>query len=243
MLSYNIFSMVVVIILLSLGALMSSVFIASKVINYSLKTIIFKTIASLFFVALGIYCAVITQGHTLFKVFLVLGLVFGLLGDVLLGFKYITTKTKNIWILAGMFAFAFGHISYIVALFIEYYIPNNVWFVMLPFITAMCLSFIYMVISTKVGISFGKMLPFGLFYLLCLTSMLSTSFYMALLNKFSTISSVMFFCGALFFATSDFMLTGAYFKSGHRPKPYLAIYSVCYYVAQFVIAFSLFFLV
>ena len=92
--------MVVAIILLSLGALMSAVFIASKVINYSLKTIVFKTIASLFFVALGIYCAVITPGHTLLKVFLILGLSLGLLGDVLLGFKYITTKTKNIWILA-----------------------------------------------------------------------------------------------------------------------------------------------
>ena len=143
-----------------------------------------------------------------------------------------------------MFAFAFGHISYVVALFTEYYVPNNILFIFLPFITAIVISSIYMVISRKVGINFGKkMLPFGLFYLFCLTSMLSTAFYMALLHSFSIVQSVMFFIGAVFFATSDFMLTGAYFKAGHRPKPYLAIYSICYYVAQFVIAFSLFFLV
>lgn len=234
--------MVVAIILLSLGAIMSSVFIASKVINYSLKTIIFKTIASSFFVALGIYLFITVPEHFLFKLFLLLGLIFGFLGDVLLGFKYITTKTKNIWILAGMFAFAFGHICYLVGLFIEYYVPGNIIFIFLPFITSICISGIYMVVSRKVGISFGKMLPFGLFYLFCLTSMVSTSFYMALLHNFSIVTSTIFFVAALFFMTSDFMLTGAYFKKGQRPKPYLAIYSVCYYVAQFAIAFALFFL-
>ena len=222
---------------------MSGVFIVSKVINYSLKTIIFKTIASLFFVALAIYLIAISSGHVLFKVFTLLGLTMGLLGDVLLGFKYITTKTKHIWILAGMFAFAFGHISYVIGLFCEFYLPGNVLFIILPFVTAICLCCIYMFVSRKVGINFGpKMLPFGLFYLFCLTSMLSTSFYMAVLNKFSIVASVMFFCGAVFFATSDFMLTGSYFKKGQRPKAYLATYSVCYYLAQFIIAFAIFFL-
>ena len=234
--------MVVSIILLSLGVIASSVFIVSKVTNYSLKTIILKTIASLFFVALAIYLFIVTEGTFLFKLFLLLGLIFGMLGDVLLGFKYITTKTKNIWILSGMFAFAFGHISYILALFFGYYIPGNVLFAILPFVTAIVLSSIYMVVSRRVGINFGKMLPFGLFYLACLMSMLSSSLYMAILNHFAIVPSVMFFVGAVFFATSDCMLTGAYFKKGQRPKAYLAIYSVCYYIAQFVIAFSLFFI-
>ena len=235
--------MAVAIVLLSLGAVMSTIFIVSKVINYSFKTIVFKTIASLFFVALAIYLYVVIPGHTLFKLFTLLGLIFGLLGDVLLGFKYITTKTKKIWILAGMFAFAFGHISYVVGLFFEFYVPGNIIFIFLPFITAICISSIYMVVSRKVGINFGKkMLPFGLFYLFCLTSMLSTSLYMAVLHSFSITTSTMFFIGAVFFATSDFMLTGAYFKEGQRPKAYMAIYSICYYLAQFIIAFSIFFL-
>jgi hypothetical protein len=234
--------MIPAVVLLVLGALMSVVFIVSKVTNYSLKTIIFKTIASLFFVALGIYCAVIAPGPVPFKVWLVLGLFFGMLGDTLLGFKYITTKTKNIWILAGMFAFAFGHISYIVALFVGYYVPGNGWFIALPFITAVVLSSIYMVISRRVGITFGKLLPFGLFYLFCLTSMVSTSLYMNVLSGFSHLNLVLFFIGAIFFAASDSMLTGAYFKAGKRSKPYMAIYSVFYYIAQFLIAFSLFFL-
>ena len=241
---YNISSMVVAIILLALGAIMSSIFIASKVINYSLKTIIFKTIASLFFVALGIYCAVITTGHTLFKVFVLIGLIFGMLGDVFLGFKYITTKTKKMWILLGMFAFAIGHVAYVVCLFVEYYVPGNVWFIILPFISAMVMCGIYMLIANKVGINFGKnMLPFALFYLFCLTSMVSASFFMNLLHGFSITTGILFMIGAIFFACSDFMLTGSYFKEGQRPKAYQAMYSVFYYLAQFIIAFSLFFLI
>ena len=235
--------MIVSIILLVLGAIMSVVFIVSKVTNYSLKTIIFKTIASLFFVALGIYLFITVPGHFVFKLLVMLGLMFGMLGDFFLGFKYITHGTaKKVWILVGMFAFAAGHICYLVSLFIEFYIPGNILFIILPFVTAIVLSGIYMVISRKVGINFGKLLPFGLFYLLMLSSMLSTSLYMAILNGFANVTSVMFFVGAVFFAASDSMLTGAYFKEGQRPKAYMAIYSVFYYLAQFIIAFALFFL-
>lgn len=234
--------MVIAIILLCLGVVASSLFIISKVIHYSLKTIVLKTIAALFFVALGIYGAVVTSGPTLFKVFLVLGLFFGMLGDTFLGFKYITTKTKNLWILAGLFAFAFGHIFYVVALFVGNYIPGNPWFIILPFITASALSALYMAIAPKMGVRFGKMLPFGIYYLFCLTSMVSTSLFMNILHGFSAINLVMFFIGAVCFLASDFMLTGAYFKAGQRSKAYMAIYSVFYYIAQFLIAFSLLFL-
>lgn len=237
--------MTVSIVLLVLGALMSVVFIVSKVVNYSLKTIIFKTIASLFFVSLGITCFVLnSSGHFYFKLFTVLGLFFGMLGDLLLGFKYITTKTQKVWILLGMFAFALGHISYITGLLIDFYVPGNVLFIILPFTLPVVFIVLYMLISRKVGINFGKgMLPFGLFYLYCLSTMVFTSICMVSLHQFSIPTLVMFFSGALCFGASDMMLTGAYFKPGKRSKTYMATYSVFYYVAQFVIAFSIFFLV
>ena len=235
--------MIVSIILLALGAVASALFIASKVINYSFKTIILKGVASLFFVALGIYLFIIIPGHFLFKLFTLLGLVFGFLGDVFLGFKYITTKTKNAWILAGMFAFLTGHVSYILALFFQYYIAGHVLFIVFPFITAICISGLYLLVFKKVDINFGKLLPFGVFYLLCLSSMVVTALFMSILNDFSFITLAMFFVGAVLFAASDTMLTGAYFKQGKRSKPYMAIYSVLYYLAQFIIAFSIFFLI
>ncbi|MBO4682451.1 MAG: hypothetical protein J5618_01155 [Bacilli bacterium] len=236
--------MVVSIILLALGAVMATVFIISKVTNYSLKTIIFKTIASAFFVALSIYLLITVEGHFLFKLFTVLGLFFGFLGDFLLGFKYITSgKAKKIWILAGMFAFAFGHIFYIVGLFNEFYIAGQWWFILLPLVTALCLSSIYMAIAPRVGIQFGKLLPFGLFYLACLSTMFATSLYMAIAHGFANTTSVIFFIGAFFFVCSDTMLTGSYFKAGKRPGWYNGLYSVFYYLAQFLIAFSIFFLV
>ena len=235
--------MVVSIVLLVLGVVMSTVFIVSKVTNYSLKTIILKTIASAFFVALAIYLSITVEGHVPYKILVTLGLLFGFLGDFLLGFKYITTgRMKKIWILSGMFAFAFGHISYIVALFIEYYIPGQWWFIVLPLSLAMILSAIYLIISPKIGIGFGKLFPFGLLYLACLTTMFSTSLFMAIAHGFTVTNIVMFFIGAFFFLCSDTMLTGSYFKQGQRPKWYNGLYSAFYYLAQFIIAFALFFL-
>lgn len=256
------------IILLVLGAAMSIVFIVSKVINYSLKTIIFKTVASLFFVALGIldFC-LNPDGYFFFKLFTVLGLFFGMLGDFFLGFKYITSgKAKKAWILIGMFAFALGHVFYIVGVltgfyfpgeamssgtariiaraYINFNVPENTFFLIFPFVLPILFIAIYMVIAKKVGINFGKgMLPFGIFYLYCLSSMVFSSLFMAILHGFSKPTLIMFLVGAVFFASSDMMLTGAYFKEGKRSGAYMATYSVFYYIAQFVIAFSIFFLV
>ena len=234
------------IVLLVLGVISSTIFIVSKVINYSLKTIIFKTIASLFFVALAILCFCLTgKDYFIFKLFTVIGLFFGMLGDIFLGFKYITTKkAQKVWILLGMFAFALGHISYIIALLVGFYVPGNAIFMIIPFTLPILIISIYMLIAKKVGINFGKgMLLFGLFYLYCLTTMFSSSLSMAILYEFKNTTLVMFMCAAMFFAASDFMLTGNYFKPGQRSKAYRAAYSICYYIAQFAIAFAIFFLV
>ena len=236
--------MIASIIILVAGAIMSSIFIASKVINYSWKTIILKGIASLFFIALAIVCFCIAKnGHLLFKIFTVLGLFFGFLGDIFLGFKYITTKTKKMWILLGMFAFAFGHIFYIVALLVGFYVSGHTLFIVLPFTLPIAIIAIYMLVAKKAGVHFGKgMFYFALFYLYCLTCMVSSSLSVVCLYEFKPATLIMFFVGALCFCTSDFMLTGAYFKEGQRSKAYMAIYSVFYYLAQFIIAFSIFFL-
>jgi len=197
----------------------------------------------MFFIALGITSVCLTKGDKLFGIIILIGLIFGMLGDVLLGFKYITTKTKKIWILSGMFAFAFGHISYVVGLFIHFYQSGHILFAILPFALALIISSAYLCVAKVVGIHFGKMFVFGIFYLTCLTSMFSTALSMGILNQFNEPTLIMFFCGAFMFVVSDFMLTGAYFKDGQRPKWYMATYSVAYYLAQFAIAFSILFLV
>ena len=237
--------MIPAIILLVVGAIMSVIFIVSKVINYSWKTIILKGVASIFFVALAITCFCLTgKGYFTFKLLTIIGLFFGLLGDIFLGFKYITTKTKKLWIMLGMFAFALGHISYITALLVGFYVPGHSLFIVLPFTLPIVIICIYMLVARKAGVHFGKkMMPFAFFYLFCLTCMFSSSLSMVSLYVFKLTTLIMFFVGAINFVASDFMLTGAYFKDGQRSKAYRAIYSVFYYLAQFIIAFSIFYLI
>lgn len=223
---------------------MSTIFIVSKTVNYSFKTIVFKGIAGLFFLALGIVCFCLNaEGHLFFKIFTILGLFFGLLGDIFLGFKN-ATKSKKLWTLAGLFAFALGHIFYTAGLFVDFYVAGNLLTFVLSFGSPLALILIYIFIARKVGIRFDKkILAFIIFYLYCLLSMLSTSICIGFLHNFSSPTLIMFAVGAACFVVSDMMLSGAYFKEGERPKWYNATYSVFYYIAQFIIAFSIFFLV
>lgn len=230
------------IVLLVLGAISSTFFIISKVTKYTFKTIVLKTIASLFFIALAITCIAYNQKDIIFGIVIILGLFFGLLGDVFLGFKYVIEKKKKLFIMLGMFAFLFGHVSYVTALSIKYYIPGNILFVFLPFILATVLTTTYLLVAPKLGIQLKKFTPFGASYIFCLTSVFSTALFMNILNRFNYVTLIMILVGSVFFATSDFMLTGSYFKDGERSKAYRAIYSVAYYIAQFLIAFSLLFI-
>ena len=105
------------IVLLVLGTISSVIFIVSKVTNYSLKTIIFKTIASLFFVALGIVDFCLNKdGYFLFKLFTVLGLFFGMLG---VHYFYLGRPGMGVLYLLTVGLFGFGWFIDIIRLLIK----------------------------------------------------------------------------------------------------------------------------
>ena len=75
-----------------------------------------------------------------------------------------------------------------------------------------------------------------------LFGMLATAGYLAIVNKMQVASYNMLFIGGILFALSDLILCGTYFGEG-KDKPFdLISNSITYYVAQYLIAFSIFFL-
>lgn len=235
--------MIAAIIILVVGAISSCVFIYSKITNYSLKTIFFKVASSSFFVALGIVCLCLNkEGRLAFKVCTIVGLSLGILGDLLIGFKYIVKSNSLLWIVVGSITFALGHVAYTIGLLNGFYIYGNTLYMVLPFIVPIAFVAIYLLIAKKAGVNFGKgMLMFAISYLYILSMMATTAICMTILHKFELTTLVMFFAGSIAFVVSDVMLTGSYFKPGKRSKLYLATCSVLYYAAQFLIAFSLLF--
>ena len=65
---------------------------------------------------------------------------------------------------------------------------------------------------------------------------------MSLLNGFKNACCVMMFVASIFFAVSDFILSGTYFGEGKSRPVDIITNHATYYIAQYLIALSLCFL-
>lgn len=227
-------------VLIGLGSIFTCLFIYGKLTNYSWRTTMFKTIDSLLFLALGIYLF-FYKGQPNVGIFIVLGLVFGLLGDVALAFKRIAKSKDKFFTLLGMVMFIIGHLFYTTGLFINYYIPGNVLYIILPIVIAILIAISIVLIELKLQFKLGGFKYFGILYFTALFTVSMSCLSLNILNGFNSTFLILMLVGALIFASSDVLLTRTYFKE-NCPKGFLISTSITYYVAQFLIAFTLFFL-
>ena len=233
--------MVVAIILFALGMISMSFFIYGKITNYSVTTNIIKLVTSLLFVALGIYLY-IYKGNPNVGLFIILGGTFGLLGDVVLGLKRIFKKINKQLILAGLFFFAVGHILYDTGLFINYYISGYPVVIIIPIVLAPVLGIATtLLLKNLAHLKLGKFKYIGMFYFAAVTSLVTVSFSLLALHGFANTFLGIFFAGSVLFAASDMILTKTYFRENVKKYDLIST-TICYYLAQFIIAFSIFFL-
>lgn len=227
-------------VFIGLGAIFTTLFIHGKLTNYSWRTTMFKTIDSLLFLSLGIYLF-FYKGQPNVGIFILLGLTFGLLGDVALAFKRIAKSKDKLFTLLGMVMFIIGHVFYTTGLFVNYYIPGNVLYVIIPIIVAIIIAISIVIIELKLQFKLGGFKYFGVLYFTALFSVNMSCLSLNILNGFNSTFLILMWVGALIFASSDVLLTRTYFKE-NCPKGFLISTSITYYVAQFLIAFTLFFL-
>ena len=174
--------------------------------------------------------------------FFIIALFFGFLGDLFLGLKRPLKKYEKQMTLLGLFSFAIGHITFVSGLFSVYYIPGHVVAIILPIIAAVLGGFGSLLLEKIMHLNFGSARKFGIFYFTCLTSFSFTALSMNILHSFSIPFLIIVLCGAVTFMSSDIILCKTYFGGSNVKKRYLVSTTVAYYVAQFAIAFSLFFL-
>ena len=79
------------IVFIALGVISLVFYLLEKCKNYSLKGVLIKTIVSLFFIAVALASAYQNNNHVL-NVFVISGLIMGLLGDIWLYLKYVYPK-------------------------------------------------------------------------------------------------------------------------------------------------------
>ncbi len=206
-----------------------------------------KTATSMLFVLLSITEVSMKQENYRFGIFLVIGAIFGMLGDIILDLNSMY-ESNNVYLMAGMASYSFGHIFYVIGILSAYveYIP---WQIVLALVCATGVSVIFKLISGKFGVDYGKLGGLTLGY--SIITMLPVTFSLNAMNAFGVLPLiatgeapdvmprfVTMFIATAMFAISDLVLSVVYFRDG-EDKKFVALNYALYYTSQFIMSLSI----
>lgn len=191
---------------------------------------VLKGLAALMFVTIGLigYIKFTTDS---FGLKIVIGLVFGLVGDVLLNLRFVSEKYGQKFFLGGIVAFLVGHILYLAAL-----IPLTNTLLVDVIIGAVLaiVLLIYIFITLKPKMVFRI---FGVFYLGAVIIMTVIGVHLAFVT--GNTHDIVYAVGAVLFMVSDIVLIFNTFSGVTRFSLRITNLSL-YYIGQLLIAGSLF---
>ncbi|MDO5136925.1 MAG: lysoplasmalogenase [Oscillospiraceae bacterium] len=218
--------------LIIIGFILQALFIKVEHEEKYLLADILKGSASLMFVLLG-YDA-FTRVNNVFNKQFFIGLMFGMIGDILLNLRFVFKKNGQKIFLVGILAFLIGHIIYLVALIPQARAPWLWYCVIIGAVAAACLlAYIFKTMDVKPAFKI-----FGVFYLGAVFIMTAIAIGIALFVP-STRATI-YAIGAVLFTASDIVLIFNTF-SGVTKFSLRITNLTLYYIGQILIACSLFF--
>ena len=234
--------MITCFIIIGIAVILLVWYLICKCKKYDLKELFIKIGISLLFVLLALVATYKSGKITIFNVLVIIGLVFGLIGDILLDLKYIDLDRSMGYTYSGFIVFGIGHIMFMSAMIMNYYQSGGILYIILAIVLDIILSIATILMEKPLKLNYGRLKKISFAYALCLFGTCSFSLFLAIQNGFSIISLNMFLIGAILFAVSDLVLSGTYFGEGkERPIDFILNY-ITYYGAQFTIAFLLLFI-
>ena len=227
---------------LIIGAVLLAVFLFFRVKEKRVTAVVFKGLVSMMFIATALVAWLTSQNpYSTFGIFVVIGLFFGLLGDVFLDIKFIDLKRETLWTSLGFCAFGIGHMFYLSGLFTNVVILSaSVWFV--PLIIAIVFTVVSVLLEKFTPIKYGKMKPFVIVYGFLLFFVTSMYMSVTIQSNWQNMTLVIMSMGFILFALSDLILNNTYFASGFNTPAFVISNHIFYYIGQFAIASALFFL-
>ena len=227
-------------ILIGVAIVLLVFYLREKIKAYTLKEVFLKAIISLLFVSVGVYNYIVNKENHYLKIFIIIGLIFGLSGDVFLDLKYVYRDKENLFTYLGFVVFALGHICFIIAMISTVSFSVPVLYIIIPILISMIIGAGILVLAKPLKLDFKDKKVIVLLYSLCLFNTpliaISLSIYLGFASNFLIMMAI----GGVLFAASDLILSQTYFGEGHeKPIDFILNY-LTYYSAQFVIAMSLF---
>jgi len=233
------------IILLALCVVLVAVFIVLRVCRGGIVGLILKTVASFGFVSSSIIGLVVSgaSGFEMWSIGLIsIGLLCGMVGDIVLDLKVIYKGNDNYYLNAGMSSFFIGHIFYIVAFSLLINVENkNLSYLITDFgclapllisiICAIAITLFIVLSSKKMGLNFGKFKLQTIAY----TFILSMSMVYTVALSVMGAGLWLAFVGMLLFFLSDVVLSFQYFGGKLDNKTLIIVNHSLYYIAQIIL--------
>ena len=225
-------------LLIFLGAIALTLFLIARDRKGSVKALLYKTLTSFLFISVAFASFMVNPGKGVaeFAMLIMMGLICGLIGDILLDLKIMYKESSSLYQHGGMVAFLVGHLFYLAALII--YFSFN-W---TPVVIALVLAIIIAGVSKFIfKFNFAEHSINTYAYSFILSYMMTQACYAAITQNFSA-CTVLLSVGAILFLLSDLVLVMTYYDNKDS-RPYIAVNHILYYAAQFTIALSILYLV
>lgn len=232
------------IIPLAIGAALLWFFLFFRVKEKRATAVIFKGLVSLMFIATAIV-AWQTSAHSqnLFGLFVILALFCGLLGDIFLDLKFVIKEKEDLYTVLGFVSFGVGHIFSITGVLTYFFnFSLSPLYIIIPILISIVLVIVSLLMEKFTPIKYKKMKPCVILYGFLLFLVASLYFSTSIQGGFSNITIISMAFGFVLFALSDLILNNTYFAPNCNSPLYVISNHLIYYIAQFSIAISLFYL-
>lgn len=229
---------------LIIGAVLLTVFLVFRVKEKRVIAVVFKGLTSVAFIITALVAWQLSKRPTCsFGIYILIALFFGLLGDVFLDIKFITKEHEDVFTRLGFISFGAGHILFITGLFTNYFYSGiHPLYIIIPAIIAVALAVFTLFMEKLMPIKYGSMKPFVPTYGFVLFFVTAIYFGFSIFYHWQYATLTIMSIAFVLFALSDLILNNTYFSQGFDKPIHIIINHVLYYIAQFMIAASLFFL-
>ncbi len=207
----------------------------------SVYTVLLKSMASFCFIVTFMASLSFQEDFLVAYIGLGLGLVCGLIGDILLELKVFNKDTEREYLNGGFVSFGVGHFFYIFALISMATTEWKVGSLLMPILISVALAGVftlctYIVTKKVMKMDFGKDTIITMVYsfILSFVTILAISF--AILNP----AFISLAIGFVLFTLSDLVLSMMYFGGKADSVMLHIINHTLYYLAQIIIASTLF---
>ena len=227
---------------IALGVVAFILFVVRCKDGRSVQGVFTKNATSLFFVATAGIALLRHPFAYEYGVMILLGLVLGMLGDIYLDQKWVYPDDSDKYLYAGFISFGIGHLFYIPAIYYtahKFGLSYSLVWIPIVFAAVVCAFVLLTEKATKQD--FGKFRPIVAVYGMVVAGMAGTSILAAIVTAQPTF--IVCAVGGVMFLISDLILSPMYFGPKEKNNfPNFFINHLTYYIAQFLLAYSIYLL-